>query len=88
MDSFVLAETLKYLFLLFADPSDLLIDLDQFVFTTEAHLLPLTLARAPSTPAASNSTSKANVCCSSFFASKDFAILSDVCFADFGRRDG
>ncbi|KAF6201192.1 hypothetical protein GE061_005639 [Apolygus lucorum] len=47
MDSFVLAETLKYLFLLFADPSDLVIDLDKFLFTTEAHLLPLTLARAP-----------------------------------------
>uniref|UniRef100_A0A0A9XVT0 alpha-1,2-Mannosidase n=2 Tax=Lygus hesperus TaxID=30085 RepID=A0A0A9XVT0_LYGHE len=47
MDSFVLAETLKYLFLLFADPSDLVVDLDKFLFTTEAHLLPLTLARAP-----------------------------------------
>ncbi|KAJ1525090.1 hypothetical protein ONE63_009932 [Megalurothrips usitatus] len=46
MDSFVLAETFKYLFLLFSDPSDLLLDLDQFVFTTEAHLLPLTLARS------------------------------------------
>lgn len=46
MDSFVLAETLKYLFLLFSDPNDLLLDLDQFLFTTEAHLLPLTLARS------------------------------------------
>jgi len=45
MDSFVLAETFKYLYLLFAKPSDLLLDLDEFVFTTEAHLLPLTLAR-------------------------------------------
>lgn len=46
MDSFVLAETFKYLYLLFSDPSDLLLDLDQFLFTTEAHLLPLTLARS------------------------------------------
>ncbi|XP_034254051.1 ER degradation-enhancing alpha-mannosidase-like protein 3 [Thrips palmi] len=46
MDSFVLAETFKYLYLLFSDPSDLVLDLDQFLFTTEAHLLPLTLARS------------------------------------------
>ncbi|KAL3218637.1 hypothetical protein MRX96_031448 [Rhipicephalus microplus] len=45
MDSFVLAETLKYLYLLFASPEDLPLDLDHFVFTTEAHLLPLSLAR-------------------------------------------
>lgn len=45
MDSFVLAETFKYLYLLFAKPSELLLDLDEFIFTTEAHLLPLTLAR-------------------------------------------
>ncbi|KAK3921243.1 ER degradation-enhancing alpha-mannosidase-like protein 3 [Frankliniella fusca] len=46
MDSFVLAETFKYLFLLFSEPNELLLDLDQFLFTTEAHLLPLTLARS------------------------------------------
>jgi mannosidase alpha-like ER degradation enhancer 3 len=45
MDSFVLAETFKYLFLLFAYPADLVLDLDEFLFTTEAHLLPLSLAR-------------------------------------------
>ncbi|XP_049786542.1 ER degradation-enhancing alpha-mannosidase-like protein 3 [Schistocerca cancellata] len=45
MDSFVLAETFKYLYLLFAEPSDLVLDLDEFLFTTEAHLLPLSLAR-------------------------------------------
>ncbi|KAF4522599.1 hypothetical protein B566_EDAN003579 [Ephemera danica] len=45
MDSFVLAETFKYLFLLFADPGELVLDLDEFLFTTEAHLLPLSLAR-------------------------------------------
>lgn len=45
MDSFVLSETFKYLYLLFADPSDLLLNVDDFVFTTEAHLLPLTLGQ-------------------------------------------
>ena len=45
MDSFVLSETFKYLYLLFAKPSDLIIDIDHFIFTTEAHLLPLSLAR-------------------------------------------
>lgn len=44
MDSFVLAETFKYLFLLFADKDDVTLNLDEFVFTTEGHLLPLTLA--------------------------------------------
>jgi mannosidase alpha-like ER degradation enhancer 3 len=42
----VLAETFKYLYLLFADPADLVLDLDEFLFTTEAHLLPLSLARS------------------------------------------
>jgi ER degradation enhancer, mannosidase alpha-like 3 len=45
MDSFILSETFKYLFLLFADPSDLILNLDDFVFTTEAHLLPLSLGQ-------------------------------------------
>ena len=45
MDSFVLAETFKYLFLLFAEDEDLILPLDDFVFTTEAHLLPLSLGR-------------------------------------------
>ncbi|KAI4470720.1 er degradation-enhancing alpha-mannosidase-like protein 2 [Holotrichia oblita] len=44
MDSFVLAETFKYLYLLFADPDDHILNLDEFIFTTEGHLLPLTLA--------------------------------------------
>eukprot|EP00050_Salpingoeca_kvevrii_P019638 m.88552 g.88552 ORF g.88552 m.88552 type:complete len:784 (-) comp8508_c0_seq1:159-2510(-) len=43
MDSFVLAETFKYLFLLFSEPEELPFDLDKFVFTTEAHLVPLAL---------------------------------------------
>lgn len=45
MDSFVLAETLKYLYLLFANKEELTLEVDDFVFTTEAHLLPLSLAR-------------------------------------------
>ncbi|KAG4077628.1 hypothetical protein HA402_008888 [Bradysia odoriphaga] len=45
MDSFVLSETIKYLFLIFADPSELILDLDSFIFTTEAHLLPLSLGQ-------------------------------------------
>ncbi|XP_028666532.2 ER degradation-enhancing alpha-mannosidase-like protein 3 [Erpetoichthys calabaricus] len=44
MDSFFLAEMFKYLFLLFADKEDLLFDIEEFVFTTEAHLLPLWLS--------------------------------------------
>lgn len=45
MDSFVLSETFKYLYLLFSHPEDLPLQVDDFVFTTEAHLLPLSLAR-------------------------------------------
>ncbi|KAF0033697.1 hypothetical protein F2P81_013763 [Scophthalmus maximus] len=40
MESFFLGETLKYLYLLFADDPDL-ISLDRFVFNTEAHPLPI-----------------------------------------------
>ncbi|CAH8490220.1 unnamed protein product [Schistosoma turkestanicum] len=45
LDSFVLAETFKYLYLLFAEPSDIPINVDDYIFTTEAHLLPLSLSR-------------------------------------------
>uniref|UniRef100_A0A3Q3G2I6 alpha-1,2-Mannosidase n=1 Tax=Labrus bergylta TaxID=56723 RepID=A0A3Q3G2I6_9LABR len=44
MDSFFLAEMFKYLFLLFADAEDLVFDVEDYVFTTEAHLLPLSLS--------------------------------------------
>ena len=44
MDSFVLAETFKYLYLLFEEEENLSIDLSQYIFTTEAHILPLSLA--------------------------------------------
>lgn len=39
MESFWIAETLKYFFLLFSDDS--VLPLDQYVFTTEAHPIPL-----------------------------------------------
>jgi mannosidase alpha-like ER degradation enhancer 3 len=45
MDSFFLAEMFKYLFLIFAESDDLIIDPDRYVFTTEAHLLPLDLRK-------------------------------------------
>lgn len=48
MDSFVLAETFKYLYLLFADRDDLIVNLDEFIFTTEGHLLPLSLGSGAS----------------------------------------
>jgi mannosidase alpha-like ER degradation enhancer 3 len=38
------AETFKYLYLLFADESDIPINIDDYIFTTEAHPLPLNLA--------------------------------------------
>ncbi len=38
MQSFFLAETLKYLYLLFSD--DNVIDINKYVFNTEAHPLP------------------------------------------------
>ena len=44
MDSFVLAETFKYLYLLFTEKEDVMFNMNQFIFTTEAHLLPLSLS--------------------------------------------
>ncbi len=44
MDSFVLAEMFKYLFLLYSEPEDLVLNIDDYIFTTEAHVLPLTLS--------------------------------------------
>lgn len=43
MESFFVSETLKYLFLLFSD--DLVLPLDQWVFNTEAHPLPIWTSR-------------------------------------------
>lgn len=39
MDSFLLSETLKYLYLIFADPSEIDFDLDSFIFTTEGKVI-------------------------------------------------
>ena len=44
MDSFFLAEMFKYLFLLFADEEDLPFDVEDYICTTEDHLLPLSLS--------------------------------------------
>ena len=44
MDSYMLAETFKYLFLLFSEPEDHVLNIDDYIFTTEAHLLPLSLS--------------------------------------------
>lgn len=40
----MLAETFKYLYLLFSEDGDLVFNIDDYIFTTEAHLLPLTLS--------------------------------------------
>ncbi|XP_071010167.1 ER degradation-enhancing alpha-mannosidase-like protein 3 isoform X2 [Oncorhynchus clarkii lewisi] len=50
MDSFFLAEMFKYLFLLFAEEEDLPFNVEDYIFTTEAHLLPLSLSTAPHAP--------------------------------------
>ncbi|XP_036376859.1 ER degradation-enhancing alpha-mannosidase-like protein 3 isoform X2 [Megalops cyprinoides] len=58
MDSFFLAEMFKYLFLLFAEAEDLPFDVEDYIFTTEAHLLPLSLSTTPlvRAPPAGNTT--------------------------------
>lgn len=43
MDSFVFAETFKYLYLLFAEDEEVMFDVDEFLFSTEAHILPLNM---------------------------------------------
>jgi endoplasmic reticulum Man9GlcNAc2 1,2-alpha-mannosidase len=43
MESFFLSETLKYFYLLFSDNRKL-IDLDEYVFNSEAHPLPISKA--------------------------------------------
>ena len=58
MDSFVLAELFKYLFLLFSEESELPININDYLFTTEAHLLPLKIgsSRGGKTVSSSSST--------------------------------
>jgi hypothetical protein len=48
MESFVLAETFKYLFMIFSEPGELPFHPDNYVLTTEAHFLPLNIAEMPS----------------------------------------
>ena len=52
MTSFFLAETLKYLYLLFDDDNWLNAHSDAYVLTTEAHLIPLSTAFSAVAPAA------------------------------------
>lgn len=59
MDSFFLAEMFKYLYLLFADKEDMIFDIEDYIFTTEAHLLPLWLSTTNQT------ISKKNTVCNS-----------------------
>uniref|UniRef100_A0A8D0HG28 alpha-1,2-Mannosidase n=1 Tax=Sphenodon punctatus TaxID=8508 RepID=A0A8D0HG28_SPHPU len=58
MDSFFLAEMFKYLYLLFADKEDLVFDIEDYIFTTEAHLLPLWLSTANQTISKKNTTTE------------------------------
>uniref|UniRef100_A0A1A7XUB7 alpha-1,2-Mannosidase n=1 Tax=Iconisemion striatum TaxID=60296 RepID=A0A1A7XUB7_9TELE len=59
MDSFFLAEMFKYLYLMFSEKSQLPINIDEYIFTTEAHLLPVSLSitQAPSQANATEETS-------------------------------
>ncbi|KAL3079211.1 hypothetical protein niasHT_007301 [Heterodera trifolii] len=45
MESFVLAETFKYLYMIFSEPDELPIHPDNYVLTTEAHFLPLAIGQ-------------------------------------------
>lgn len=56
MDSFVLSETFKYLFMIFAEPDDLIFDPDNYVLTTEAHFLPLNLGDSKENPVSADCT--------------------------------
>ncbi|XP_031240495.1 ER degradation-enhancing alpha-mannosidase-like protein 3 isoform X3 [Mastomys coucha] len=58
MDSFFLAEMFKYLYLLFADKEDIIFDIEDYIFTTEAHLLPLWLSTTNRSSSKKNTTSE------------------------------
>ncbi|XP_065411721.1 ER degradation-enhancing alpha-mannosidase-like protein 3 isoform X1 [Chrysemys picta bellii] len=58
MDSFFLAEMFKYLYLLFADKEDMVFDIEDYIFTTEAHLLPLWLSTTNQTMSKKNTTTE------------------------------
>ncbi|XP_073439004.1 ER degradation-enhancing alpha-mannosidase-like protein 3 isoform X2 [Dendrobates tinctorius] len=58
MDSFFLAEMFKYLYLLFSEREDLSFDIEDYIFTTEAHLLPLWLSTSNHTQVKKNKTTQ------------------------------
>ncbi|XP_062067480.1 ER degradation-enhancing alpha-mannosidase-like protein 3 isoform X2 [Lepus europaeus] len=58
MDSFFLAEMFKYLYLLFAEKEDIIFDIEDYIFTTEAHLLPLWLSTTNRSSSRKNGTSE------------------------------
>ncbi|XP_058524922.1 ER degradation-enhancing alpha-mannosidase-like protein 3 isoform X2 [Ochotona princeps] len=58
MDSFFLAEMFKYLYLLFAEKEDIIFDIEDYIFTTEAHLLPLWLSTSKHSVPRRNTTSE------------------------------
>ncbi|KAM3874362.1 ER degradation-enhancing alpha-mannosidase-like protein 3 [Diretmus argenteus] len=60
MDSFFLAEMFKYLYLLFSEKSQLPFDIDDYIFTTEAHLLPVSLSTTQP-PCQGNNTEVAHI---------------------------
>lgn len=47
----------KYLYLLFADKEDMIFDIEDYIFTTEAHLLPLWLSTTNQTISKKNTVS-------------------------------
>uniref|UniRef100_A0A8C7LJ91 alpha-1,2-Mannosidase n=1 Tax=Oncorhynchus kisutch TaxID=8019 RepID=A0A8C7LJ91_ONCKI len=60
MDSFFLAEMFKYLYLLFSEKNQLHFDIDDYIFTTEAHLLPVSLSTSQP-PCRGNNTVRLNL---------------------------
>lgn len=58
MDSFFLAEMFKYLYLLFSEREDLIFNIEDYIFTTEAHLLPLWLSTANHSKQKKNTTTQ------------------------------
>ncbi|XP_012495417.1 PREDICTED: ER degradation-enhancing alpha-mannosidase-like protein 3 [Propithecus coquereli] len=61
MDSFFLAEMFKYLYLLFADKEDIIFDIEDYIFTTEAHLLPLWLSTTNQNISKKNTVSRGDL---------------------------
>ncbi|XP_022658502.1 ER degradation-enhancing alpha-mannosidase-like protein 3 isoform X3 [Varroa destructor] len=82
MDSFVLAETFKYLYLLFADKADVPLAIDQFIFTTEAHLLPLSLSQRRPSPASTELNTTASLAAGAIGTSAGVTLLHSRYAAD------